>query len=202
MYEFFASPPWYLPVVIAFAAIACLAQGNARMSKKTKRMGLALSAVAGLLVLTAYVLESGREQAIRLTREIAAAVDERDWATFDARLDPKVRFAPIYNGKAELSAGAKKSAEAVDVKNISLSGIDVQAEPGGYTVTFLATADITTGSGRRVPTNWKFYFADSNSDDKNDSNSASKNTMLLYRIDVLPGQLLGSEPVIQRLVRP
>ena len=194
MHDFLAAPPWYLPVVVAFGAIALMAQGNARLNKKLKNAGLALSAVAGLIVLTSYMLESGREKATRLTREIASAVDARDWEKFDALLDPKVRFSPIYNGKAELSAGAKKSADAVGVKDISLTGIDVRDEPGGYTVTFMATADVTTGGGRRVPTNWKFYFGTSSTGDAD--------SMLLYRIEALPGQLLGSEPIIQRLVRP
>jgi len=190
MTDFLAEPPWYLPVLLALAAITLLAQGNMRLNRRLKSAGLVVSLLAVTVALLAYFLESGREKAIRLTREVAVAVDDRNWKSFSALLDPKVRFAPIYNGRDELVAGATVSADRVGVKNIALSGFETLPEPGGFTVTFLATADLSIGGGQRVPTNWRFFW------------SREGDAMLLYRIEVLAGQQIGNEAVISRLVKP
>jgi hypothetical protein len=136
-------------------------------------------------------LESDHERVARHTREVAAAVDGRDWKTFRTLLDPKVKFDlfDAFNGADQLTAGAQKTADSVNVKDITVSGIEIKNEPGAYVVDFMATADVDIG-GRR-PTNWRFYWG------KNADGSFS-----LYRIVPLPNPMLGTDPVIARFVKP
>lgn len=187
MPEWLANPPWYIPVVLGLAACALLYQGNNLLNKKLKWTGLGLAVVAVLILLVSSALESGRERVIRHTRELADAVERRDWPSFRALLDPKVSFV-WYKGADELTRGAEKSADQVGVKNITLSGMEIKDEPGGYVVDFMATADIDIGP--RAPTNWRFYWA------KNDDDSYS-----LYRIELLPNQQFGTDPVLSRLAK-
>ena len=92
MVDLFADPPWYLPVLVALFAIVLLFQGNARQNARLKYVGVALAALAVVIIALGYFLESDREAVVRETREIIAAVNNRNWKDFSAHLDPEVRF--------------------------------------------------------------------------------------------------------------
>ncbi len=189
MPEWLANPPWYIPAAIGLVAVVLLYQGNNLQHKKMKAIGLGLAFLAALVLILGTIIESDRERVARNTRELAKAVDERDWKAFRALLDPKVTFV-WYSGADALTKGAEKSAEQVGAKNITVSGIQISDEPGGHVVDFMAMADVDTGAPR-TPTNWRFYWA------KNADGSFS-----LYRIELVPNQQFGTEPVLTRLVRP
>ncbi len=184
--EIIANPPWYIPTILAAVAIIFLFQGNNRQNRGLKRGGLAFAVAAVLVYLVSYLLESPHEKVIRQTQQIAAAVDGRDWKTFGDMLDPKVRFWQ-YDGSENLKAGAEKSAERVDVKNIVLSDIHVTDEPGAYRVDFRATTDIAS-MPHRLPTNWKFFWYASD--------------FKLYKIEYVPDDKYGSDAVFSRLIKP
>jgi hypothetical protein len=186
MYEMIANPPWYIPTIFAAVAVIFLMQGNNRQNKRLKYAGLGCAIAAAALYAVAHVLESPHERVVRHTEEIAAAVDGRDWDKFAALLDPKVKFW-LYDGKETLRTGAEKSAEAVGVKDITLSNMLIKDEPGAYIIDFSAAADIDR-AGRRIPTNWRFHW--------------DADTYLLYRIDYVPNPTFGDDAVFSRMVRP
>ncbi|HEX8340300.1 MAG TPA: hypothetical protein VF624_05270 [Tepidisphaeraceae bacterium] len=190
MHEFLAQPPWYLPIVAALVAVVLLFQGNARQNRRLKWAGLALALVAVAVVALGHLLESDSEQVVRRTEEIVAAVNDRDWKAFAARLDPDVRFF-IYNGREQFAAGAAKTVEAVGVKNVSLSGFVVTPEPGAYRVDFRAMSDVDV-AGRSVPTNWRFFW----------SREPGSGAFLLYNVENVPNAQFGGDAVTSRLVRP
>lgn len=187
MPEWLANPPWYIPVALGLLAMILLYQGNNLTNKNMKWAGLGLALVAALVLTLGSILESGRERVARNTREIATAVENRDWKLFRSLLDPNVNFV-WYKGADPLTKGAEKSADQVNVKNITVSGLEVKDEPGGHVVDFMATADVDIGP--RAPTNWRFYWG------KNDDGSFS-----LYRIELLPNQQFGTDSVLSRLVK-
>ncbi len=186
MYELIANPPWYVPTILAAVAVIFLMQGNNRQNKRLKYAGLGCAIAAATVYGVSHFLESPYEKVTRKTEELAAAVDGRDWEKFAALLDPKVKFY-VYNGKETLRAGAEKSADAVGVKNISLSNLTIKDEPGAYIVDFTAAADIGE-MGRRMPTNWRFHWG--------------ANDYLLYRIDFVPSEQVREDAVFSRMVRP
>ncbi|HEY0007405.1 MAG TPA: nuclear transport factor 2 family protein [Tepidisphaeraceae bacterium] len=190
MFDFFANPPWYLPIVLALLALVLLFQGNSRQNRNVKYVGLALAVTAAALFALGHYLESDREKAIRLTQEVGAAVDQRQWDQFATYFDPKSSFNQ-YRGRDEIVAGSRRSVEAADVKNITISGVEVTDEPGGFISNFTATADIGGGT-YRLPTNWRFYWS------RNDAG----NDLVLYRIEYVPNPQLGQDAVLSRLLRP
>ncbi|MGC4033420.1 MAG: hypothetical protein QM754_17160 [Tepidisphaeraceae bacterium] len=155
-----------------------------------KNAGVIAMAVAILLFVVGKFVETGPEKVTRLTGEFAESVEKRNWSRFEELLDPNVTF-DIYGNRALLVAGAKMSVVNNEVKNISTSGFDVKAEPGGYIVTFMATADIEKAA-YRTPTNWKFFWA----------KAATPDGYQIYRIDPLGGPGVPEEAVSQRLARP
>ena len=181
-------PPWTVFAVLGLVAAVLLYTGNARADRRILAAGVAAVVVAVLVYVVGRLVETDREKVLRETRDVAAAVDRRDWKAFSALLDPKVSF-EFYGGRDELSRGVATTVERVGVKNITLGDLAASAEPGGYTVDFVATADIDA-AGRRAPTNWRFSWA------------KAGDQFLLYRIQPLPSATFGTEPVTSRLARP
>lgn len=184
MPEWIANPSWYILLIPVLLAGGLLWQGNIRQKRNLKLAGASALIVAIALASLSYFSESPTEIVTRKTREIAHSVDTRDWSAFEKLLDPKVRFW-TYNGRDAMVAGASKSAEQVGVKNITVSGVVVQHDPGVYIVDFAASADVDV-TGRRIPTNWRFYWSDKD--------------YLLYRIDYVPNPQFGEDVIFSRLV--
>ena len=190
MTELLFDTPWYLVIGLALLGLIMLYYGINRRLAGLKWAGLAAVVVAIVAVVLSRLVETGTERVTRQTRELVAAADDRDWKGFARQLDPKVSFL-FYSGRDQLTSGAAKTMDAVGVKNVTLSNFEVKAEPGGYTVTFTATADIRE-LPQRPPTYWKFLWAKDPAGDG----------YLLYRIEKLPDPQFGTEPVTSRLVRP
>ena len=188
MTDWLFDPPWYEPATLLLVGIVLLYQGINRTSRGMIISGVIAALLAIGVFLTGYFVETDQERVIRETKELVQAADQRNWAAFKSLLDPQVRFA-IYAGRDQLTAGAQKTIEAVDAKNVTAGAFETTAVPGGYDVTFTATADIDIGA-HRAPTNWKFSWA----------KAPDGKTFLLYRIEPLPNAQFGTEPVLTRLV--
>ncbi|MDB5327043.1 MAG: hypothetical protein JWM57_2612 [Phycisphaerales bacterium] len=182
--------PWYLIIGLALLGAVMLYRGINRRMGGLKWAGLAAVVVAIAAVVLSRLVETGSERVTRQTRELVAAADSRDWKGFARHLDPKVSFL-FYAGREQLTSGAAKTMDAVGVKNVTVGNFEVKPEPGGYTVTFTATADVNM-MPQRPPTNWKFLWA----------KDPASDGYLLYRIEKLPDPQFGTEPVTSRLVRP
>jgi hypothetical protein len=152
--------------------------------------GISILGLATVLYLASRFVETDRELVSRQTQELVSAVDKGDWKSFSALLDPQVGFY-FYKGRDALTNGAKKTIESVQVRNITVGNISSMPEPGGYSVTFTATADIQM-MPQRAPTNWKFIWAKATSGDG----------YLLYKIEKLPDPNFGTDHVMSRLQRP
>lgn len=189
MNDLLFDPPWYGPVLVAAIAIFLLYQGVKLLKNDLKMAGLVAAVLAAAWLVAAAYIETGKEIAARQTRELAAAVDAKDWARFKTFLDPKARFA-MYANRDELTAGVQATAEKVGVKDIVISDVAVQQVPGGYDVSFAATASIGE-IDRRVPTNWKFSWA------KDDAGKE-----LLHHIEALPSAGMGNDPVMSHFAKP
>lgn len=158
MPEFIASPPWYIPSALGVIALVLLFQGNRSTNKQLKSIGLLCAVLATVVMALGHFLESDREAVERRTRELAAAVDRRDWKTFGEMLDPKVSFEKFYVGKDSLVAGAEATVDKVGVKDITISGVETAFRANAYDVTFRATAEIRE-IGQRAPTDWRLTWA-------------------------------------------
>jgi hypothetical protein len=188
MPEFVANPPWYVPIVLGMSAIVLLFQGNNRQNKHLKTIGLVLAVVGIAVVIVGKLLESDREQAERLTQEVGRTVNARDWAGFDALLDPKVKFLGYPNRQAVVD-GSRHTAERLNVSNVVISGVEITEEPGTLVANLTATADVS-GASYRLPTNWRFYWG------KNDNAP-----LTLYRIEYVPNPNFGTDQVLGRFVK-
>lgn len=189
MPEWISNPPWTVLGGLAVAGVLLLFYAVTQALKKLLKVGLLLLAAAVVWFVVGRLVESGPERAVRDTKQIITAADRRDWTTFKSLLDPKVKFA-FFGDRDTLAKGVKATMERQDVKNVTATDFDVKEEPGGYTVTFAAYADIGAIS-QRAPTNWKFFWA----------KTADGKGELLYRIEVLRVGQFDADTVTSRLVR-
>lgn len=181
-------PPWTVFAVLGLVAAVLLYTANARSDRRLMAAGL-LAVLLGVVVyVVGALVETDREKVLRETREVVTAVDKHDWGKFTSLLDPHVQFA-FYSSRDDLVKGAQRTVDLVGVKNVSVGNLTAAPEPGGYTVDFLATADIEA-NGQRVPTNWRFSWM------------KQGNGFALYRIQPLPSAFLPAEAVTSRLARP
>ena len=102
MPDVFADPPAALYVVLFTAAVAA-----AFVWLRTRdRKALVAAAVAGgllaVLFAVAALFDSPREGAERATWAIAEAINERDWAKFDANVSDRFST-PAFRAKADLT---------------------------------------------------------------------------------------------------
>lgn len=190
MTDLLFDPPWYLLIGLAMAGTVLIFNGLSRQAAGVKWAGVATLVAAVALFLLGRLIETGAERVTRETNEIVSAADRRDWKAFSALLDPKASFAS-YGGRDQLTRGAMKTMDSVGIHNVAISGIEARPEPGGYTVTFTATADVAA-MPQRAPTNWKFLWVKDRTSDN----------YLLLTITPLPSQQFGTEPVIERLAKP
>lgn len=182
-------PPWWLPAGIIAVGIYLFWSGNRKSDNTLRNVGVGGVLLAVLVMVVAYFVDTPVESAVKKTRAFVTAVEQRDWATFDSTLAPNTNVMNIYRGKAIISAGARKTVDAIGLKNVNV--LDLKAERKQS----LIEIDINTLSDQDInpyptPTAWRFSW-------QNDGTA-----WYLARIDYLPRQGLSPDAVTQRMVRP
>src|SRR6476646_3389166 len=90
--------PWWLPVTIAGVGVVLFITGNNRVEAKVRNAGLAIVALAILLVGVSWLVDTDLEKAVKDTKALVRAVNDRDWATMTRLLDPKASLAVANSG--------------------------------------------------------------------------------------------------------
>lgn len=182
-------PPWYLLVVPVVAGIGLLWQGNARQNRRLMYGGLGAMLLGITIWLLGSAVETDREAVIRRTHEVAQSVDKRDWNAFGKLMDDRVQLSPVYNSRDDMVKGATMSADHVNVRNITLSGIETKPYQNEFQVDFQAIAGIDMTGQRPFRSNWRFYWRKLSSE------------WLLYRIEPLPGGDVQVPEIMKRLLK-
>src|SRR5437762_727944 len=180
--DLISETPWWLPTSLALLGVVLFVTGNNRQDKNLRFAGVSAIALAFLLALVSYLLESDREVCVRQSRELAAAVDKRDWAAMDALLSPDVSFMS-WRGHRELVEGTKWAADHFELKGLRLSGLEANQTGRTINVGFQAGANF-----RDAPvtiTNWKVQW------------EKTGDHWLLTNIDFLGGPGLGESVLKQ-----
>jgi hypothetical protein len=156
MWNFIAETPWWLPTGLALVGAALAWNGNNRQERKLKYAGLALLALALLVGGVSYVLDSDRERITKNTKRIITATGNRDWATVEKLLHPKVRVI-AWEGRDELLRGAKRYAEQYNFKD-ARTGLMTVPEPvrNSSTATVQVFSNISDMSN--FITNWEMEW--------------------------------------------
>lgn len=126
--------PWWLPTAIAIAGIATFIAGNNRTNKGVRSLGAALVALAVVLMVASFLLDSEREVVVKRTRSLVEAVEKRDWTTFRGFLAPGITIS-LPDGSADdeltlpttpdfLADSLKNFAEGQDLKTLRIGQLN------------------------------------------------------------------------------
>jgi hypothetical protein len=158
MRDFLFDTPYWALGLFALVGVALWVSGNGRQDQKLKLAGLASLAVAVLLAVLSYFIDTDKEIVIKGTRDLAAAVDKRDRATVERLLHPKVSFGGPTD-REKLIQQMVTAADEHKLKDVKVSSIEVKPDGQDLAVNFSATANVEyKGFGGTLPSTWQFIW--------------------------------------------
>ena len=158
MRDFLFDTPYWALALFALVGVALYVSGNGRQDKKLKLAGLAGLAIAGLLAVLSYFIDTDKEIVTKGTRDLAAAVEKKDRATAERLLHPKVSFGGPTD-RAKLIERILTAADEYKLKDIKVSAIEVKPDGQDLAVNFSATANIEFGGmSFTPPSTWQFIW--------------------------------------------
>jgi hypothetical protein len=184
---FFDTPWWFLAGAVAVAA-ALLISGNNRQDRPLKIAGLLVLALAILLGVLSYFVDTDIEKVSKRTRLMVDSVQKRDWKSFESLLDPHIHFA-VYDDRASLVEGAKATADRIGLKSVHVTNTQATQDPTSITVNLDAISIQDATMDRPMPTSWRLEWQN------------GPDGWLLVHIDPLPNGQVTPDRVIERLVR-
>ena len=183
--EFLFDTPWWVLLLLAIAGIVVFVSGNRRQKKPIERAGLVVLGLALLLFGMSWLVETGREFCVRRTRELVKATDQKDWPTFQARLDPQTSVL-MFKGPDVISNSARLAAERVQLGRVFITGLDVSQQPSQIDVNIKVFSEQLGTPGT---SDWRLQFL------------KDSNKWVLYRVEPLPGGMFDPERVARELQR-
>jgi hypothetical protein len=159
MRDFLFDTPYWALGLFALVGVALWLSGNGRQDKRLQLAGYAALAVAVLLGLLSYFIDTDKETVAKGTRALAAAVENKDKATAERLLHPKVSFGGAPIDKPTLVNQIGTAADDYKLKDIRLSSIEVKPDGQDLAVNFSATANLEVGGmGGTLPSTWQFIW--------------------------------------------
>ena len=156
--------PWWLPIVVAGVGVVLFVTGNKRVEDKVRYAGLAMIALAVLLVVVSYFVDTPLEMAEKKTRQIVEAFNKQDWATFGSIPDKdtlvSLQSLPLYTGGAEIAEAGKRAYQQYGFKSANV--LMSSAERADSVITVNITVLTTEGTlGRPINSEWAFEWQES-----------------------------------------
>lgn len=178
--------PFWLPTGLLLIGVILFLSGNARQDRRLIRGGVAAAGLGIFLALLSWVLESPREKVTRLTRELVAAVADRDWPSLQPLLDDRTRLEEIV-GEQRIIALGKRYAdnEALAWKTIRITGLVAEPQPPAM-VASLRVLSEHGASPYPIQTQWRFRWV------------RSGKTWVLDRADLQEVQGLNVREIVGR----
>src|SRR5689334_4234537 len=107
--------PWWLPTGIAFLGIILFITGNNRVEKRLRLAGIIVVALAIILAVVSYLLDSPREKVVKRTYALVSSVEARDWTKMATYLHPTVTVS-VFAGRDQVVNGTRRAAEYSDLR--------------------------------------------------------------------------------------
>ena len=156
--------PWWLPAVVAGVGVVLFVTGNKRVEDKVRYAGLAVIALAALLLAVSYFVDTPLETAEKKTRQFVEAFDKQDWATFGSIPDKdtlvSLHSLPLYTGSDQIVEAGKKAYQQYGFKSANV--LMSSAERADTVITVNITVFTTEGTlGRPINSEWQFEWQES-----------------------------------------
>ncbi len=162
MSDLIFATPWWLPTGLIVVGVILVVGGNGRQQKGTRNAGVGLLVVAVVVVLLSHFVDTDRKRAARQTKELIAAVQDRDWSKMTALLDDDATvstpFGQLYGNRREIVDEAKALSERHGLKAVGGSMVRETQDNAGIVVLMDTSATVDAGGmgAYPVPSVWEF----------------------------------------------
>ena len=114
-----------------------------------------------MLIGVSYFVDTDLEKAVKNTKGLVRAVNDRDWAKMQTILDPKASLAvqnsgTPYNDREKIIGGAKAGVDVYGLKNVHILSTETQQAQTSITVTLEVLTEQDFTQGRPLPSTWQF----------------------------------------------
>src|SRR5437016_2951030 len=89
IYELLFHTPWWLPAGIAVLGVVLFWTGNNRLETRVRTAGLIVIALAVVLGVVSYLVDTDLERAVDRSRDLTRSVEHHDWEKMRSILDER-----------------------------------------------------------------------------------------------------------------
>ena len=155
--------PWWLPAVLVLLGVALFWNGNRRQETGVRNGGLLFLLAALLVLAISYYVDTDIEKAEKQSKRLVTAVEQRDWATLKAVLDPLTSLhvlggIQLYDTRDQIIKAAQQAVDQHGVKNVRVLRTDSEQTDTVITITMLVVSDQDATGGRPITTTWQFEW--------------------------------------------
>src|SRR4051794_35028905 len=120
--------PWWLPTGIALLGVILFVTGNNRLEKRLRLAGIVVIALAVVLAVVSFLLDSDRERVVKRTHGLVESVEARDWNRMGTYLHPNVAIV-TFTGRDAVVAATRNAAEYSDLRQVRVVSLDATELP-------------------------------------------------------------------------
>ncbi len=154
--------PWWFPALLVGVGVALFWNGNCRLDKQLRRVGIGVIAAGVLVVLLSYFVDTDLEKAVNQSKALTRAVEKRDWTALRAILDPGTTLTvaggsfQMYANRDEIVSGAQQAVERFGVSSVHILGTDAEENGPVINVAMRVASEHDVSMGRPIPSTWRF----------------------------------------------
>jgi len=155
--------PWWFPTILAFLGIFLFWTGNQRQESKLRTGGLGLILAAIAVMLLSYLVDTDAEKAVKASKGMVSAIEQRDWTRLRNLLSPSVTLAvmngsELYANRNEIVTAAQKAVDQYGLKNVHIMSTNVEEAASLISVTMTIISEQDFTQGRPMNTSWKLEW--------------------------------------------
>ena len=138
--------PWWLPTGIALLGIILFVTGNNRLEKRLRLAGIIVIALAVVLALVSFLLDSDREKVIKRTNALVDSIEARQWDRMASYLSPNINIVG-FSGRDAVVKATQNAAEASNLKQVRVVSLDATVLPDHIRATLRVNTTLRDGTG-------------------------------------------------------
>ena len=158
--------PWWLPTVVVLVGTVIFYTANKRRETKLQAAGVIVAALGIGLAVVSHFVDTDQERAVKRTRQLVAAFEQKDWEGMRSLLHPRVSLGIAnsvtrYRDRDQLLAGARDAADRYGFQSVNITSIDSRQDQTLITVSLAVLSIQEQTAGRPITSTWEFDWLES-----------------------------------------
>jgi HAMP domain-containing protein len=159
-YELIFHTHWWLPAGIAVFGVVLFWTGNHRLEARVRTAGLIAVALAVVLGVVSYLVDTDLERAVDRSRELTRSVERHDWEKMRNILDKNTSVGvlgakTVYANRDKIVQGAQDGVDLFGLQKVRILSMDGQQDQSRITVTMDVLTE-QTQNPPTLPSSWQF----------------------------------------------